>query len=319
MPVASGKGGVGKTALVASLGASLANKGQSVILIDLDLGASNLHTFLGIRNRNTGLGGYINKKEDEFQALELPSGIPGLSLIPGDSLLPGTANLNYFMKLKIMKAIKKLQSDFVILDLGAGSSFNTLDFFSMVNNGLVVTIPEITAVLNGYSFLKFTLYRMIFRQFPVRSEERRLIHNFLSDKIEGTEKSFDSLKECLAPLGIKAVEVIEKTLDSFNPKIIINRGKSVNDTEVGEKLRQIVKRNLNIDIEFISMIPESETVVNSMFKGSPAVVQFPDSSFSKAVSTLTDKLLQFPGRESPVGFPDEEDDLVFLKNEFAEL
>ena len=44
LPIASGKGGVGKSVLVANLGISLASFGQRTVLVDLDLGGSNLHT-----------------------------------------------------------------------------------------------------------------------------------------------------------------------------------------------------------------------------------------------------------------------------------
>ena len=47
IPIASGKGGVGKSLLAANLSVALAEAGKKVILTDLDLGASNLHIFLG--------------------------------------------------------------------------------------------------------------------------------------------------------------------------------------------------------------------------------------------------------------------------------
>ena len=48
-PIAGGKGGTGKSFLAASLGTILAKQGKKILLVDLDLGASNLHTFLGLR------------------------------------------------------------------------------------------------------------------------------------------------------------------------------------------------------------------------------------------------------------------------------
>jgi len=45
-PIGGGKGGVGKSFITANLGALLAKQGKRVVLVDLDLGGSNLHTFL---------------------------------------------------------------------------------------------------------------------------------------------------------------------------------------------------------------------------------------------------------------------------------
>ena len=240
LPIASGKGGVGKSVLAASLGAALARRGSTVVLADLDLGASNLNTILGIRSPGAGLGGFIAKKADSLESITLETEIPNLSFIPGDSLLPGTANLNYFMKLKIMKALEEFPADYIILDLGAGTAYNVIDFFCLTNSGLLVTIPETTAILNAYSFLKFTLFRMISRQFPAKGEERKEIAAFLTEKIEGTDRSFNSLRELLIPYGEEAMAVVDRTIRGFTPRIIINRGTTARDIDVGQKLRQII-------------------------------------------------------------------------------
>ncbi len=49
--ITSGKGGVGKTTIVANLGATLAKKGYNVCLIDADIGLKNLDLILGLENR----------------------------------------------------------------------------------------------------------------------------------------------------------------------------------------------------------------------------------------------------------------------------
>ena len=149
IPVASGKGGVGKTLLVSNLGVSLARRGKTVILVDLDLGSSNLHTLLGIKNRYPGIGSFIYKHESSLESLLVETGMPQLYLIPGDSLFPGTANLQYFMKLRIMKELSRLVADYVLLDLGAGSAYNTVDFFINTHNGLNVNPPQKTAQHNS--------------------------------------------------------------------------------------------------------------------------------------------------------------------------
>ena len=68
---------MGKTALTVNLAAAAARRGKDVVLVDLDLGASNVHTFLGIKSRNPGLGGYISKKIRDFTELPIPTIFPG--------------------------------------------------------------------------------------------------------------------------------------------------------------------------------------------------------------------------------------------------
>ncbi|MCK7483987.1 MAG: P-loop NTPase [Candidatus Moduliflexus flocculans] len=64
IPIASGKGGVGKTVLAANLGVCLAALGRTVVLADLDLGGANLHTCLGVKNRNPGIGALAWRQEN---------------------------------------------------------------------------------------------------------------------------------------------------------------------------------------------------------------------------------------------------------------
>ena len=144
IPVASGKGGTGKSVFAVNLAASLALKGKTVILIDLDLGGSNLHAFLDIDPRRPGLGHFINRQESSLQATLVETDISRLYFIPGDADFPGTANIHYFMKKKLIKAIGELAADYVIADLWSGSSYNTIDFFLMSPHGVIVTLPEPT-------------------------------------------------------------------------------------------------------------------------------------------------------------------------------
>jgi flagellar biosynthesis protein FlhG len=59
IPIAGGKGGVGKTIITANLAIELAKNGKNVVVIDLDLGGSNLHTYLGMKNTKLGIGNFL--------------------------------------------------------------------------------------------------------------------------------------------------------------------------------------------------------------------------------------------------------------------
>jgi flagellar biosynthesis protein FlhG len=161
---------VGKTVIAANLGVSLAGMGRTVVLVDLDLGGANLHTCLGIRNKNPGIGSLVWKQEKSLSNLLVETAVERLWFIPGDNLLPGTANLEFFVKQRILRELSKLPADFVLLDLGAGSSYNVVDFFLASSSGLLVVQPEATSVLNAYSFLKTAAFRMLYRSFPAQAK-----------------------------------------------------------------------------------------------------------------------------------------------------
>jgi flagellar biosynthesis protein FlhG len=307
IPVASGKGGTGKTVFSANLGVSIASLGKTVVLIDLDLGGSNLHTLLGIMNTLPGIGNLIYKKEHNLESILVQTSYGRLHFIPGDALLPGTANLDYPAKKKLLKGIKALQADYVIMDLGSGTSFNTVDFFLIGSNGVIVTTPEITAILNAYSFIKTSLYRLLYLSFPAKSEERKQITNFITSQIEGEKKSFLSLIDIISGINPASGTQVKEQMRQFIPRVIVNMIRQPNEASVGEKLNQIVTKNLGIRTEYFIAFPWVAEASKSIALRKPLAISFPESEYSKIMSGLARRIVTGTGdRGLRIYEPDED-------------
>ncbi len=309
LPVASGKGGVGKTVFSTNLGISLSRFGKTVILIDLDLGGSNLHTLLGIRNRNPGIGNFIVKDSQDIESLIIETSFSRLFFVPGDSLIPGTANLPYFQKKKILETIPKLVADFIILDLGAGTTFNTIDFFLVSNSGIIITNPETTSILNAYSFLKTAIFRMLYRSFPAKSSERTIIRDFVKNRIEGTDTTYSDLIKKIAAYDHKSGERAASKLRSFLPRIVVNMCRQSKDIALGNKLKEIAAKNLDIDPQYLGAISYDEHVQESVIKRVPVAAQYPGSSFTESVYQIGRHILEDPVPQAPELFPDDDLDI----------
>ncbi len=154
IPIASGKGGVGKSLVAANLGVAFAQAGQRVVLADLDLGASNLHLVLGHHSPQMGIGTFLSNTKSDFTGVIADTDVRGLRFIPGDNEIPGTANLTIIQRKTLVKQLLALknETDILILDLGAGTHQSILEFFLLSNQGIVVSAPAVTAVLNAYVF-----------------------------------------------------------------------------------------------------------------------------------------------------------------------
>ena len=178
LPIASGKGGVGKSLLAANLAIVLGEAGKSVILADLDLGASNIHQILGLKKTDEGIGTFLSRSNTSLADMVQDTDYLNLRVLPGDTEIPGLANLQSHQKKKLIRGLAALDADYLILDLGAGTSFNTIDFFLMTKHGIVITSPTLTSTLNAYLFLKNVYHRFFLPQEsrhgpPGRNEERR--------------------------------------------------------------------------------------------------------------------------------------------------
>jgi len=75
-----------------------------------------------------------------------------------------------------LKSIAKLKYEHIILDLGAGTAINTLDFFLASGNGIFVTTPEPTSIENVYRLMRAIYLRRIrhyLRQMNLKRWRRR--------------------------------------------------------------------------------------------------------------------------------------------------
>ena len=319
IPIGSGKGGVGKTVFTANLGAVLAASGKTVVLVDLDLGGANLHTCLGVRNKFPGVGSIVWKKEKKLENLVVPTEVDRLFLVPGDNLLPGTANLDFFTKRRIMKELLELTADYVLVDLGAGASYNIIDFWLMAPNGIMVTAPEIPAILNAYSFLKTAAFRLLFRSFSKGSEERDRIVDFVTNRVEGQGETFLAFAGGLAgagqpDAGDKRWQKGQKALEELarlRPRVVVNMGAGQDDATMAQRLREISARNLGLGMEYIAYIMRDPLVSASVSARWPLAVTEPDAPFVRGVRAAAERILKTPAADAP-GLDLDDEDLYTL-------
>jgi len=151
--VTSGKGGVGKTNIAVSLSLALADLGNKVTLVDMDLGLGNVNTIMKL-NPESDLGDVINGTK-ELEAIIIKT-THGLNVVPGVSGDEHLANLRDDQKEKLVKAMEKLckNNDYVIIDTGAGISHNTTIFTTTADEAIVITTPEPTAMMDSYAAIK---------------------------------------------------------------------------------------------------------------------------------------------------------------------
>lgn len=155
--IASGKGGVGKTNFTLNLGIALAEYGQRVLILDADLGLANVDVILGISPKFNLLHVIYGEKEISDIILEGPNGI---KIIPGGSGIYELADLDewqleqFLLKLSVLEN----ESDFLLIDTGAGISKNVLNFTLAADEIFIVTTPEPTSITDAYGLIK-TLHK----------------------------------------------------------------------------------------------------------------------------------------------------------------
>ena len=297
--IGGAKGGTGKSIFAANLSVFLSQKGYSTIAVDLDLGGANLALYLGekyILDRT--INDYLRKKYVSLEEIIIQS-CYGPGLIGGDSSKLGAANIHYAQKMKLIRAIKSLDADFIVLDLGGDISFNMLDFFLLGDYGLVISTRDSASYIGAYQFIKTALYRKI---------------NRLSDHSSGDETDIDSrlcsiLKKCTMANGQPMSQSILSLLDSvaendpfdipqvlkmiisFNPYLIINKTPSIlHANQVANTISDLAKRYLSIKIGCPGYINKYSEIENDLRNNIPLVSQDPDGNMAQALSRIVDNL-----------------------------
>jgi len=294
IPIASGKGGVGKSLVSANLAVSFAQAGKSVVLADLDLGASNLHLVLGHQAPKAGIGTYLNNIKSTFTDVIAETSVRGLRFIPGDNEIPGTANLSATQRKALVKGLLSLRedTDILILDLGAGTHQSILDFFLLSNQGIVVSAPAVTAVLNAYVFLKNTVFRLMLSSCTKGSKARAHLEKIRKD----------GAGHLYIPKILPEIEKIDpvshekfiKRLDMLRPRLIMNMVDEPKNADVAMKIRRSCEEYLDLKIEHMGIIYRDMVQDKALSSRLPIILYKPQSILSQAVYRIADKILESP-------------------------
>jgi len=293
IPIAAGKGGVGNTFLTANLGLALAEYGKKVIVIDLHLGGSNLHSFLGLSNQYPGLGEFMRNRHLQLDSLLVQTIFPNLGFLPGDSRTPFMPNITHAQKERLIAQINNLQADYVLIDLGAGTSFHTLDFFRMAPCGLLLTTPEYPSVMGLLAFLKYFFLRAIVRAFARQRQLKEFTHYLSQDPLANEHLNIDLLRNKLIELDPLAIEKLLTLCRQYRPRIVFNMGTHPNEIELSEQINKSLASVLAMKAEYLGFIFQDPAVPEAVRKRAVFMPDYSDSAAADDIRRLAERIIKF--------------------------
>lgn len=288
--VGGGKGGVGKSLVTANTSICLALMGYKVVTVDLDLGGANMHTCLGIPIPEKTLSDYISKKVTDINDLVVPTPIKNLKIISGAQDELGMANLRQMHKNKILSKLGQLDADYVLLDLGAGTSFNTLDFFISADKGILVILPEPTSIENTYRFIKSVYHRRL-KMIEELLDIQPLINQAMNAKISNAGNTPVELIKKVIEINPEIGQRLQHEITKLQPQIIMNQVRSQNDIDIGFSIQNVCKRYFGIDINYLGYLDYDASVWQSVKKRRPLLMEFPNSKLVNNFDKIVHKLL----------------------------
>lgn len=290
LPVGSGKGGVGKSLLATNLSIALAEAGHRVVLADLDLGASNAHTMLGIRAVSRGIGTFLSVPRTKFEEIVLRTDYDGLSFVPGDAEVPGAALLKAAQKNRLVRCLRALPADYLVLDLGPGTGANPLDFFLLSASGIVITSPGLTSILNAYLFLKNTVFRLMYSVVERESRAWLLLEELRRDPGGLQRGNVPRIMDRIGAVDAPSSTRLSAALTRLRPRLVLNMLEDPAEAEKADKLRRSVREYLGIELEHLGVIFRDELQGIALGSRIPIVRYKPGSVLSRAIYRIAEKI-----------------------------
>lgn len=294
--IGGGKGGTGKSFIASSFAIHLAQSGHRVTLIDADIGGANLHSYFGMTQPRVTLTDFFEKKIPLVD-LKVRSGIKNLSFIPGDIKSLASASILYSQKLKLFRHMRKINSDYVIIDVGAGSHNNVIDTYLIADKMIAVLLPDVLAVENLYHFIKNALFRKLkntlkpygFKEFVEqiwRNKENYGIRN-LWQLIAWMKDNFPYIHE-----------ILDEELSDFVIQFILNKISNRQDIMLGSFIKSGFSKYLGLETHFVGYVEFDKNVVKSIAQQEPFMQFDASSSAAQEVRSCVDNLVQ--GKEQKV-------------------
>ncbi len=289
--VGGGKGGVGKSLVTANLSICLALMGYRVVAIDLDLGGANLHTCLGVPIPDKTLSDYLSKKVRSLEELATQSPIENLRVISGAHDDIGIANLKQMHKTKILSKLGELDTDYVILDLGAGTTLNTLDFFISADQGILTALPEPTSIENTYRFIRSIFHRKL-KLAEELLDIGPIIDQAMNAKMGGNNTPSELIKRVVEANPVLG-EKLKREINQLHPRLIINQVRTQADIDIGFSMKIISRKYFGLEVDFTGYLEYDATVWQSVKRRRPLLLEFPNSNLVGNFDRIVNRLLNF--------------------------
>ena len=241
--ITSGKGGVGKTTTTANIGASLAEKGHKVLLIDTDIGLRNLDVVMGLENRIVyDLIDVIEERCRISQALIKDKRCQNLVLLPAAQIRDKN-DVNADQMKELISSLKD-SFDYILIDCPAGIEQGFKNAIAAANEAIVVTTPEVSATRDADRIIGLLEAAGI-------KNPRLVINRLRIDMVK--DKNMLSVEDILDILAVKLLGVVP---DDENVVISTNKGEPLvykGDSLAAKAFKNIASRIEGVEVPLLDL------------------------------------------------------------------
>lgn len=294
--VGGGKGGVGKSFVSSSLAIFLAQMGYKTCAIDLDLGSANLHTSLGAGLPTKGLGDFLKDPDANLANFKSATPFPHLSILSGANDELSMADVSSDDRTRLMSSIHNLETDFIILDLAAGTHQTTIDFLLMAQTKLVVMTPEPASIENAYRFMKAAFYRRI-KRFEFQLHLQDLITDVMANKTQHSVRSPSDLIKAVQTVDPVGGAKLNRVMSQLEFQIVLNQARSFKEIELGNSVQSVCTKYFGVPCKLVGQIEHDNAVWQSQRKRRHLLIEYPHSRLYAQLMGMSRRIASMRAKE----------------------
>jgi flagellar biosynthesis protein FlhG len=189
--------------------------------------------------------------------------------------------------MRLLRHIQAMDVDYAILDLGAGTHTNTLDFFLVSDHGVLVLVPEPTAVENAYRFVKAAFWRRMRNVASVYGYDP-----LLRSVMQGS--TFKSPVDLVATVGERDPEAgatLARQLASFRPRLVVNQARTAQDGEIGHAVVAAWRKYFGLEMDYLGCIDYDDEMWRAVRSRRPLLLERPDVPAARCFLEIAERLL----------------------------
>lgn len=293
--IGGAKGGIGKSFVTSNLGVLFSQMGYKVLLVDADFGAANLHTFLGVDGNKLSLSRFLEGKTPNLQDLIIKTPIPNLEIINGAKDPLEVQNIGEDKANLLQKALKNLDYNHVLLDIGPGTSQSMINLFLMADEGVLISTPDLTSIENTYRFVKCLFFHRIKNIIASKDDSKlkNLIQKIFKEKKTSGALTVMQVVEELKKLEPQEGDLVKALIGKTELSLIINLlHAELEDKSIGISIEKVCSYYFGLQIAFAGDIFNEKCVWESIRFRKPLVNHFKNSLVARNMEAIARKLLE---------------------------
>jgi flagellar biosynthesis protein FlhG len=309
LAVSGARGGAGRSVIASNLALYLSTIGRKVVLVDADPSGANLHTCLGMRKPisllRAGRLGVRRPGTALIEEVTVRTPYPGLRLLHAGLDEPGPSSRGERL-VKLVSKLRSIDAEYVVIDMGVGTSRDIVDAYLAADIALFVTLPEPSALENTYQFFRAAFVRLASQRAKTVGEHETMQRQLRA--LGAAPPPLDLYRELVRQRS-PAADVVRDALESFRPYLVINQTRLRADLQLGFDMQSAARRRLGISIEYMGHIDHDDTVWTCVRNRRPLLLEVPGAKSSKKLEKIARRVLAMEGpaarRDAGRGVPSD--------------